>query len=523
MGKTLLLADDSVTMQKVVGITFANEDIDLVTVDNGDAALERAKAIRPDVVLADVGMPGLNGYELCEALKRDPALQHVRVILLTGTFDTYDEARARDVGADAHVSKPFEAQALVDQVHALLNAPRARVLEPAPTPAAERRAPVQAHVAPRPAPSRPAPPSMMETPELDFESLDLSGGAEETFAEALPDLDTGLDDFPAPASERAVDPNKTQFLDPRSALEAPDLMPATELEPDFNAGMKTTLLPPADSDLFGPIGESFDGPSFEEPDLSSSGVFGDPSEDDFGTDPTDTGFADIPNVEPPLGEDWNFDTPVSAPPIAAKAAATAPTFEPEPPFATSAEMIEESEDLELTPSEELPWADPLDGEEPVTPSYVEPSLARRSAAPPIPAAERIAPPSLGAELDFDAPDAMPAFEPLVPPSPAPRVTAAPEREQRPAARPQPPQHAVAPSSTTAGQRAAAAAPIDPAILRQALEKIAWEAFGPLSEQIVREVVKKVEAIAWETLPQIAERLVQEEIARLRGAGDASGD
>ena len=138
MGKTLLLADDSVTMQKVVGITFRNEDFNLVMVDNGDAALERAKAIRPDVVLADVGMPGLNGYELCEALKRDPALQHVRVILLTGTFDTYDEAPARDVGADAHVSKPFEAQALVDQVHALLNAPRARVLEAAPTPAAER-------------------------------------------------------------------------------------------------------------------------------------------------------------------------------------------------------------------------------------------------------------------------------------------------------------------------------------------------------------------------------------------------
>ena len=52
-------------------------------------------------------------------------------------------------------------------------------------------------------------------------------------------------------------------------------------------------------------------------------------------------------------------------------------------------------------------------------------------------------------------------------------------------------------------------------MREALEKLAWEAFGPLSEQIVREVVKKVEAVAWEAIPRIAERLVQEEIARLR--------
>jgi CheY-like chemotaxis protein len=94
MPKTLLLADDSVTMQKVVGITFANEDVRLVTVDNGDDALERAREVKPSVVLADVGMPGLNGYELCAAIKSEPELKHIRVILLTGTFDTYDETCA---------------------------------------------------------------------------------------------------------------------------------------------------------------------------------------------------------------------------------------------------------------------------------------------------------------------------------------------------------------------------------------------------------------------------------------------
>ena len=86
MPKTLLLADDSVTIQKVVGITFANEDVELVTVDNGDDALVRAREVQPDIVLADVSMPGLNGYALCAELKRDPGLQRIPVLLLTGTL-----------------------------------------------------------------------------------------------------------------------------------------------------------------------------------------------------------------------------------------------------------------------------------------------------------------------------------------------------------------------------------------------------------------------------------------------------
>jgi CheY-like chemotaxis protein len=77
MPKTLLLADDSVVIQKLVGLSFANEDIELVTTDNGDDALTRAREITPDLVLADVVMPGKNGYEVCAAIKGDPQLSHV--------------------------------------------------------------------------------------------------------------------------------------------------------------------------------------------------------------------------------------------------------------------------------------------------------------------------------------------------------------------------------------------------------------------------------------------------------------
>jgi CheY-like chemotaxis protein len=122
MPKTLLLADDSVTIQKVVGISFANEDVRIVTVDNGDDAIIRAREVKPDIVLADVVMPGKSGYDVCAAIKGDPELRGVPVLLLTGTFETFDEDRAARVGADGHITKPFEAQALVELVNARLAA-----------------------------------------------------------------------------------------------------------------------------------------------------------------------------------------------------------------------------------------------------------------------------------------------------------------------------------------------------------------------------------------------------------------
>ena len=156
MPKTLLLADDSVTIQKVVGISFANEDVRLITVDNGDAAIARARQERPDVILADVVMPGKSGYEVCEAVKADPNLRHIPVLLLTGTFEAFDEARATRAGAAGHIAKPFESQVLVEQVKRLLaqsEAPRAAAPRtPAAAPPARAAAPAPRAAAPPPVP-----------------------------------------------------------------------------------------------------------------------------------------------------------------------------------------------------------------------------------------------------------------------------------------------------------------------------------------------------------------------------------
>jgi CheY-like chemotaxis protein len=120
MSDKLLLADDSITIQKVVGIIFANEDYHLTVVDNGNAALGKAREIVPDIILADVVMPGKTGYEVCAEIRRDPALAHVPLLLLSGAFEPFDEEKAKQSGADDFISKPFESQQLIEKVKKLL-------------------------------------------------------------------------------------------------------------------------------------------------------------------------------------------------------------------------------------------------------------------------------------------------------------------------------------------------------------------------------------------------------------------
>ncbi|RQW83790.1 MAG: response regulator [Geobacter sp.] len=132
MGTTLLLADDSITIQKVVGIIFANEDYELVVVDNGISALEKAREIRPDVMLVDALMPGKSGYEVCEEVRRDPLLKGIPLLLLVGAFEPFDEDKARMSGADDYITKPFESQSLIDKVKELVVLASSREQEVSP-------------------------------------------------------------------------------------------------------------------------------------------------------------------------------------------------------------------------------------------------------------------------------------------------------------------------------------------------------------------------------------------------------
>jgi CheY-like chemotaxis protein len=125
MSHKLLLADDSVTIQRVIELTFADEDVKVSVVGDGRQAIERIASDRPDIVLADIGMPERDGYEVAAFIKNDPRFADIPVILLTGAFEPLDEERARKVGCDGVLVKPFEPQVVINRVKELLSRRRA--------------------------------------------------------------------------------------------------------------------------------------------------------------------------------------------------------------------------------------------------------------------------------------------------------------------------------------------------------------------------------------------------------------
>jgi len=131
--RTILLADDSVTIRKVVELTFSDTNIRVLSVGSGHEALDRMSEVRPDLVLADVVMPGPSGYDVCRAVKSSP--RPVPVLLLTGAFEPFDAAQAEACGSDGTVTKPFDSRSLVERVEELLARGAARPkAKPAPAP-----------------------------------------------------------------------------------------------------------------------------------------------------------------------------------------------------------------------------------------------------------------------------------------------------------------------------------------------------------------------------------------------------
>jgi CheY-like chemotaxis protein len=120
MPYTLLLADDSSTIQRIVELTFAGEDISVVAFSDGEHAIASLDRAVPDIVLADVGMPGRSGYEVSRYIKNSPPLAHIPVLLLTGAFEPLDQAKALEAGCDGILIKPFEPQFVINRVKELL-------------------------------------------------------------------------------------------------------------------------------------------------------------------------------------------------------------------------------------------------------------------------------------------------------------------------------------------------------------------------------------------------------------------
>jgi CheY-like chemotaxis protein len=198
----LLLADDSVTIQRVIELTFADENVQVIAVGDGQQAVDRIKADRPDIVLADIGMPERDGYEVASFVKSTPEFSHIPVLLLTGAFEPVDEARARGVGADGVLVKPFEPQMVISRVLELLN----RQSDSSSAAALVAARPVSAGATSAPAPPKPS--SSVGTAELDrLEPVAPIGGSPDALEDYFDRLDAALASMstaPQPLMEEAA-------------------------------------------------------------------------------------------------------------------------------------------------------------------------------------------------------------------------------------------------------------------------------------------------------------------------------
>jgi CheY-like chemotaxis protein len=297
MKRRILLADDSVTIQKVIELTFMDEDYEVRAVSNGDEAVALLSEMHPDFVIADVHMPGANGYEVCRRAKAQRA--DLPVLLLVGTFEPFDEAQARAVGADSFLKKPFDSQELLQRVDELIAAKGPGLAQPAAVPAM----PVPAMPAPAPAatPDWMAPhptPDLAATPPA-ASGLDFMGAA------AVPEFSAepawgSFELEPEPAAPAA-------FHAPAASPEPFDREPSFELEPD--PGYADGGHPAAAEPVFA-LDE--DAPTFGV----REDVFGAPGELSLDEEPHDRYAHEAPAAPAAAGFDWNV-APVEAPAEAA--------------------------------------------------------------------------------------------------------------------------------------------------------------------------------------------------------------
>lgn len=126
----ILLADKSITIQKVVEMLFSGRDYEVVCVSDGETALNEAKRVVPDMVLVDVDLPRIDGYSFAARLKQTPQLAQAPVILMMSRDDVYDDAKGKQAGIIDNIAKPFESQELIGKVKRALAAATPRQAAP---------------------------------------------------------------------------------------------------------------------------------------------------------------------------------------------------------------------------------------------------------------------------------------------------------------------------------------------------------------------------------------------------------
>ncbi len=120
-GSRILVVEDEESLLKLESILLSSKGYSVTGVMDGRSALEEVRTNKPDLVILDIMLPEIDGFEVCRQIKEDPAVSHIPVLLLTAKKNTQDMARGREVGCDAYITKPFKSAKVLDMVQELLD------------------------------------------------------------------------------------------------------------------------------------------------------------------------------------------------------------------------------------------------------------------------------------------------------------------------------------------------------------------------------------------------------------------
>ena len=505
MSKKVLLADDSVTIQKVVEIILADGDYNLLVADNGEAALNMLLTERPDIILADVYMPGKNGYELCAAVKQDASLAGVPVLLLSGTFEPFDESKALAAGADGWIAKPFESQALLEQIEELL----ARPAVAAASSAVDAAGVVEEAAAV-------AEPDMWA--DLDVDTLGEEEG-EQVLAD-VPSADTSGFDEVELETDGLWDEEPLPVEDEQTLELSGEDVDLGAL--DFAELSETDL----ESEVPGPAAEGLDAAEEEVLFLDESDLLIEEDTEDVAKEEEETfEFVTIEESAPEaaaeaIEESFGFEADTVDQPEEAEETVGLEVAEE----AAGLEVFEETAPAVSEEVEDI-FPEPEAVEEP------EPAEEPEAAPEPEPVAEPVAPEASGLSYfrseglisrlaDNKVAEPAPEDEPVA--SEGSGLSFFRSRAQSPTSAVT--QEAVPAPVAEPEVSAAVAEPLTEEIVTERVQGLSEEELTAIVEQVAGKVIERLastmlERIAWEVVPDLAESLIKEEISRITAGRD----
>lgn len=441
----ILLADKSITIQKVVEMLFSGKEYEVSCVSDGESAMADALRIVPDVVLADVDLPRIDGYSFAGKMRETPSLSKVPVILMLSRDDVYDAMKGKQAGIVDNLAKPFESQDLIGKVKKALSA--------APAPAAAKPA---AASAPKPVVAPPPPPKPVAAPPPPAAPPPAPPKPREAVPKDIFDI---IEEAPAPAVAQEAQQPSPQA--PEKAGKPAEPQESTfEVEPEYEVEPEFDVEPEAEQPAAASRSDDW-AVMAAEAEAARAAAAAEP--DAFDTDQI---FGKEPVDEAP-------------------AAVFEPAREPEPPSPKPVEppSFDFSEPLPTEAEKALPLGQKAMDEMREGLGLGENAAASRH--PDIVTFESLDMASRASHEDysFSPPDAgagapAAAPSPSAPPVAAGRAAAAPSRTV-----PEIPEEMLRGVARESMEKA----------MREVLERVAWEIIPDLAERLIREEIERLKA------------------------------